>query len=171
MNEELRHIEDLILRTNGLQITGITEDQDCEAYEGCSFRMGDWNIKYRKAKITPKKAGHFVTLWKRNSEGQTAPFSMADGFDFYIIAAEWQKQCGFFLFPQHVLSEKQILTANQKEGKRGFRVYTGWDITPNKQAERTKAWQTKYFMDLSWEPANPEKFNSIINGDWLTFKM
>lgn len=164
MNEELRRIEDLLFKTNGLQITGITKDRECEAYSGCSFRMGSWNIKYRKAKVTPKKAGHFVTLWKRSSEGQTEPFSIEDDFDFYMIVAEQQHQTGFFLFPEYVLSEKQILTASNKEGKRGFRVYAGWDVPINKQAERTRTWQTKYFIDLSREAVNHEKFNSIING-------
>ena len=57
----------------------------------------------------------------------------------------------FFLFPKQVLAEKQILIIGAKDGKRGFRVYPNWDIPENKQAEKTKAWQMEFFVDLAKE--------------------
>ncbi len=68
------------------------------------------------------------------------------------------------MFSKQILSKKQILTTNQKEGKRGFRVYPKWAKTESKQAEETQVWQTKYFVDLTNDKLKIfEEFNSIIN--------
>jgi hypothetical protein len=163
MIEILSRIENTILNINGLKISGIINDRECEEYSGCSFRLNKRNIKFRKAKITPKKAGQFVTLWKRNNQKQTIPYSLDDDFDFYMIAAEQKHRFGFFLFPKYILGEKLILATNNREGKRGFRVYADWDMAENKQAEKTKTWQTRYFIDATdIGSINCEKFNSII---------
>ena len=72
---------------------------------------------------------------------------------------------GFFIFSQKILSENQILTT-EKGGKRGFRFYPDWDVPENKQAEKTKKWQSKYFIDLTnLKDVNSEKFTSIINSN------
>ncbi|RFS26495.1 hypothetical protein DVR12_01520 [Chitinophaga silvatica] len=164
MNEVLSRIDNSIFQVNNLKISNLIEDLECEEYFGFNFQLENLQIKFRKAKITPKKVGQFVTLWKRNASKITEPFNVNDDFDFYIIAAALQNQFGFFLFPKQILSEKQILTTNDKEGKRGFRVYTDWDIPENKQAEKTKEWQTNYFIDLSNPAAiNFQKFKSIIS--------
>lgn len=115
-------------------------------YSGCSFKLGDLNIKFRQAKVTPKKVGLFVTLWKRNIENKTEPFSINDPFDFFIIAAKQETDFGFFIFPKDILSENIILTNTKKEGKRGFRAYPEWTETTNNQAAKTKAWQIKHFI-------------------------
>ena len=163
MIEILSRIENTILNINRLKISDIINDRECEEYSGCSFRLNKQKIKFRKAKITPKKTGQFVTLWKRNNKKQTEPFSLDDGFDFYMIATEQQHRFGFFLFPKYVLGEKQILATNNNEGKRGFRVYTDWDNPQSKQAEQTKTWQAGYFIDVTdIGNINQEKFNSII---------
>ncbi len=152
-------IENAILQ----QFTDTTKDQECEAYCGYNFKIGPLRIKFRKAKITPKKTGQFVTLWKRNPDGQTEPFSSNDDFDFYIVAAEEEQKFGIFLFSKHVLTYQQILTSKNKEGKRGFRIYPNWDIPTSKQAEKTKKWQQKHFIDMTNAGnQSTEKFNAII---------
>lgn len=162
MIKELEHIERLI-QYNRQTITNITKDQECEEYLGYNFRVGRLNIKFRKAKITPKKTGQFVTLWKRNIEKQTVPFDVNDNFDFYIIATAQDDRFGIYLFPKTVLGEKQILTKEQKEGKRGFRIYPDWAKTTSVQAEKAKSWQTKYFLDLTnEEEQNISKFNRLF---------
>jgi hypothetical protein len=155
---ELRRIENATLE----EFTEIIKDQECEEYFGYNFKIGQLKIKFRKAKITPKKVGQFVTLWKRNFDGQTEPFNVNEDFDFYIVATEQDDKFGFFLFSKYILSEKLILTNKSKEGKRGFRVYPAWDTPKNKQAEKTKQWQEKYFLDLT-KNKNAEKFSMIIN--------
>lgn len=149
MIKELSRIEASIFKTLQLNLSNIETDLECEEYFGHNFSINNLKIKFRKAKITPTKNGQFVTLWRRNFEGKTEPFNASDHFDFYIIATEKDSQFGFFIFPKKILAEKQILTINQKEGKRGFRVYPIWDEPESKQAEKTKSWQTKYFIDIT----------------------
>ena len=152
----LNQIENLFLKINGQKITNLTPEKECEAYLGYNFTQNTQNFKFRKAKVTPKKVGQFVTLWKRNSEKQTEPFNETDIFDFFIFVTEQDEKLGFFIFPKALLIEQHILTTKLKEGKRGFRLYPTWTTTANKQAEKTQAWQTNYFIDF----ANSEQ-NSI----------
>ncbi|MFP3591034.1 MepB family protein [Chryseobacterium sp. SIMBA_038] len=163
MIKELNRIEDSVFKILQLNLSNIETDLECEEYFGHNFSLNNFKIKFRKAKITPTKNGQFVTLWRRNSEGKTEPFNASDDFDFYIIATENDPQYGFFIFPKKVLAEKYILTDNQKEGKRGFRVYPNWDEPESKQAEKTKNWQTKYFIDISDNnDIDLNKFKNII---------
>lgn len=131
-----------------LEIATIEPDLECEEYFGYNFQLNTAKVKFRKAKITPKKIGQFVTLWRRNANGITEPFNVKDDFDFYIIYVEKEDERGLFLFSKSALTENKILTNATKEGKRGFRVYPNWDIPENKQAEKTKAWQMEFFVDL-----------------------
>ena len=105
-------------------------------------------FKFRKAKITPKKVGQFVTLWKRNADKQTEHFDENDLVDYYIIATEDDSKLGFYIFSKSVLIEKNILSTQNKEGKRGFRVYPDWVKPENKQAEKTQNWQQNYFIEI-----------------------
>lgn len=164
MNEPLNRIARSVFERLNLNLSDINADPECEAYSGSNFRLNERTIKFRKAKVTPKKSGLFVTLWKRNANGQTEPFSITEPVDFYIIAAEKGQNTGFFLFPKAVLAEKGILTRNGKEGKRGFRVYPEWETTGNKQAEKTQNWQNTFFIDLSSnEEAGMEKFRKLFS--------
>lgn len=163
MSETLNRITHSVFGKLDLKLSDLETDVECEAYSGLNFRLNNRTIKFRKAKVTPKKTGLFVTLWKRNSKGQTEPFSITEPVDFYIIAAEKNQNRGFFLFPKTVLAEKGILTENGKEGKRGFRVYPVWDIPENKQAERTQNWQNSFFIDFnSNEEVGVEKFRKLF---------
>ncbi len=108
MNEELCKLENTLLKNIDFKISVITQDAECEEYFGYNFRLQQLNIKYRKAKVTPKKNGLFVTLWKRNIKGQTEPFNHNDPFNFYIIAAEHSERFGYFIFPKLLLTEKKF---------------------------------------------------------------
>ena len=100
-------------------------------------------------KITPIKIGQFVTIWKRNGKGKTQPFDISDNIDLYLISVRQQNRIGLFIFPKSVLHNNKILSSKTSDGKRGIRVYPGWDLTTNKQAEKTQQWQTKYFLEIS----------------------
>ena len=146
MIKELRIFEKLVVGTALANITTIIEDVESKEYFGYNFETENMKFKFRKSKITPKKNGQFVTLWKRNAKLKTEPFTEADNFDFYIIVCEENENYGFFLFPKSELIKRQILSTDIKEGKRGFRVYPKWTKTENKQAEKTQDWQNKYFV-------------------------
>jgi len=148
MSEELEHLNGILLEALNSGISNIRCEKEPGDYCGNDFQLGAFNIKYRKAKITPKKIGQFVALWKRNGLGKTEPFSLDDNFNFYFIETQHEQNHGFFVFPKMILAEKQILSADQKGGKRGFRLYTPWDFPQNRQAKNSKSWQTLYFIDL-----------------------
>jgi len=164
MNIYLTRFQNSLSQIIEQKLTNIIQDQECEEYSGFNFQINNLNLKFRKAKITPKKVGQFVTLWRRNIEKQTEPYNEMDKFDFYVIMTEQQEKIGLFIFPKNILVEKNILTTNQKEGKRGFRIYPIWTKTENKQAERTQNWQINYFVDLTDnDQKNIEKFKALIN--------
>jgi hypothetical protein len=131
-----------------LELTQLKQHAESVEYGACSFELAGQKIEYRRSKITPTKAGQFVTIWKRNKDGNTAPFDIADDFDFIIITSIKGEQTGQFIFPKTVLADKGIIAGNGKHGKRGMRVYPTWDIAPNNQANQTQQWQTKYFVEI-----------------------
>lgn len=125
MINELQLLNDIVFKPIG-EITAIVKENECDEYLGYNFKLNDLNIKFRKSKITPKKIGQFVTLWRRNDEKQTEPFHVNDDFDFYIIASFDNENSGFFIFSKDILAKNKFLTTIEKEGKRGFRVYPDW---------------------------------------------
>ena len=149
MIKELQLLNDLILKGLNLKLSEITPDMECEEYFGFNFKISESNLKFRKSKLTPKKVGQFVTFWKRDSDGKTVPFDINDDFAFYIIAIEESENSGFFMFPKIILEKENLISSEEKTGKRGFRIYADWHFPNNKQAEKTKPWQTKYFINYS----------------------
>ncbi|WP_291879688.1 MepB family protein [Chryseobacterium sp.] len=145
----LKNVDELIFQPLGLRLSNIEQDTESKDYSGCGFTLNDLKIKFRTSKITPTKTGQFVTIWKRNEKGETAPFDSEDVFDFYLISAFNEINNGIFVFPKKILVEKQILSHGKKMGKRGIRVYPTWDLTESKQAKATQKWQTEYFLDIS----------------------
>ncbi|WP_228401578.1 MepB family protein [Chryseobacterium sp. PMSZPI] len=145
----LKTIEEQLFQPLGLICSNIEEDLECREYSGFNFTVDEKNIKFRISKITPTKTGQFVTLWKRDENGETIPFELNDNFDFYLIAAFKDQLSGIFIFPKNILSKKGILSNEKKKGKRGFRIYPTWDTAENKQAIKTQEWQTQYFLEFS----------------------
>ncbi len=117
-------------------------------YDACSFKLENKRIIYRKAKITPKKIGQFIAIWKRNPQGTTEPYAMNDDFDYMVIACESGSHKGVFIFSKEVLSNLGIISTNLKEGKRGMRVYPTWDEPTNKQAINTQNKQRSSFRAI-----------------------
>ena len=100
------------------------------------------------SKITPTKAGQFVTFWKRKGKGSIEPFSSRDSIDLLIVSARKGKKFGQFIFPKSALCKHDIIADKGKPGKRGFRVYPPWDTTTSRQAIKTQDWQVEYFLDM-----------------------
>lgn len=148
----IRKVLDQLESTLTLHCSHVSEDQTGRPYSGFNFQLGNKHFKFRKAKITPKKVGLFVAIWKRDSDGQTIPFTADDPFDYYLILVEQDQHCGLFVFPKQALIEHEILTAGCQEGKRGFRIYPDWSIPTNKQATKSKQWQHTYFVDCCGSP-------------------
>lgn len=126
-------------------ILNYIKHYEAKEYLGCSYSLNGFKIIERTAKTTPKKIGQFVTCWKRNSNGITEPYKDSDEFDFFYIKTIAKEKLGVFKFPKEILIKHGILSTEKKEGKRGFRVYSIWDLHTSKQAIRTQQWQLKYF--------------------------
>ncbi|MFJ6416826.1 MepB family protein [Paeniglutamicibacter sp. NPDC091659] len=140
----------------GQGVTGYFPDPNPEAraYSGCSLALNgahgaEIHVVFRSAKVTPTKAGLFVTLWQRDAGGVTRPYTAGDDVDEFWIAAETKHGYGCFKFPAHELAKAGILATAKKPGKRGFRLYTPWDTDLNAGATKAWAWQRGFFTVLS----------------------
>lgn len=148
IHSDLKVVKELVYDKCGFDLSNLEQNLESVEYGACSFELNGKPIQYRVSKITPTKTGQFVTIWKRNNDGITEPFDISDDLDFIIITSKSGNNFGQFIFPKAILADKGIITKNGKDGKRGIRVYPPWDITTNKQAEKTQLWQTKYFLTI-----------------------
>ena len=149
LTSELLQVKELVYDKCNFEFSNLVIDSESEEYQACSFQLNSIEFIHRFSKITPTKIGQFVTIWKRNDKGITAPFDFSDNFDFIIITSKSDKNLGQFVFPKAVLLEKGIISKNNISGKRGIRVYPPWYIPTSKQAEKTQLWQTKYFYSIN----------------------
>jgi hypothetical protein len=133
-----------------LSISAFQSETESLEYAACFFKLNQKHIRFRSSKITPKKVGQFVTVWKRNQKGIIQPFTKSDALDYLIICSRSEMNFGVFIFPKSILNEKNIITG-KNEGKRGIRVYPSWDRCTNKEAKKTQQWQTKYFLACDGE--------------------
>lgn len=164
MINEIEKLDNLIFKTLNYHLSEIDPDKESEEYIGFNFRINCIKIKFRKSKLTPKKIGQFVTFWKRDQDKKTVPFDVNDDFDFYIILMEENENAGIFIFSKSILEKQDLISSQLKTGKRGFRVYSDWQFPISKQAEKTKLWQTRYFINFSdTENSILEKFETILN--------
>lgn len=143
---DLKTAKELVYDTSGFKLTNPQLNAESKEYGACSFELNGKIIQHRVSKVTPTKTGQFVTIWKRNEDGITAPFDLSDEIDFIIITTRSGENLGQFIFPKKVLAAKGIITQNDRTGKRGIRVYPPWDIPENRQAEQTQNWQLSYFL-------------------------
>ena len=146
---QLHNIKQLYYDPSGAIISQFVLNPESKEYEACSFCINDKKVIYRQAKITPTKSGQFVTIWKRNEQGITAPFDSEDAFDFFIITVQQNELIGQFIFSKTVLIANGIISHNNKGGKRGMRVYAPWDDVNSKQAKQTQNWQMNSFILLN----------------------
>lgn len=151
--EQITNIQNNLYKACNFKLTHFLAEHESSEYFAHSYNLDENKIRFRIAKKTPTKTGWFVTLWKRNAEGITAPYDKSDPIDFFIINIVSDK-IGQFIFPKSILLEKGIFSQNKVGGKRGIRVYSPWDEAHNPQAKRTKAWQERYFVELCIENIN-----------------
>lgn len=137
------------------EVVELKLDTESQEYLACTIQFHQTKIVFRKAKITPKKVGQFVTLWKRNPSGKTEPFSDSDPYSIYIILAKSENKMGYFYFPKEVLLARGILNNKKQKGKLGFRVYPPWDHLTNKQAVTTAIWQRECFVEILFPNSPP----------------
>lgn len=164
MNNDLDLIFALLSNNQPIEYENFSLDPTCRDYLGASFSTNNQSYIFRKAKLTPKKIGHFVTLWKRDSNNKTIPYTQLDPIDFLIISTEDSAHNGFFVFPKDALIKHGILSSPNNPGKRGFRIYANWLTPDNKQATISQSWQKEYFINLNDDfKLNHDRLKSITN--------
>ena len=102
----LQILKESIYDKYNLVLTNFNLNKESKEYEAYSLKLNNQIIQYRPTKITPTKTGQFVSIWKRNKEGITAPFHNSDELDFIIITTKDGKNLGQFVFPKAILVEK-----------------------------------------------------------------
>lgn len=145
-----------------LLLKTVTAEPESQDYLAHRLTQDNKEVAFRKAKITPTKVGQFVTLWKRNSEGITSAYHIADQIDYAFIFTQTSLFLGVFVFPKELLRLQGIFSDEKKEGKRGFRVYPIWDKASNKQAQKTQSWQLKYFINLTGDSPDIEGIKPLF---------
>lgn len=149
MNNQEKYIQLAVYHSCGLPISDFKQEVESTEYQACRFKVSGSKVISRKAKITPKKVGQFVTFWKRNGNGPIEPFEEKEDFDFFVVNVKNETRSGQFVFPKAILLKKGILSTETKEGKRAFRVYPVWDAAKSKQAVQTQKWQLDYFFEIN----------------------
>lgn len=154
LESTLKLFDELVYHKCGWHMTNLKHNPESAAYCACSFELNGYKVEHRTSKITPTKAGQFVTIWKRNKDGVTTPFDISDGIDFVIITSQDADKLGQFIFPKSVMVKEGIFSQNGIGGKRGIRVYPPWDIATNMQAEKTQLWQVEFFVTIDGDKAS-----------------
>jgi len=140
----------------------VVYESESKTYEACSFVWRDEKYVFRVGKTTPKKAGQFVTIWKRDElTSETMPWEATDEIDYAIIYVYTTTRRGVFLFPKKVLIQKGLMKTIGTKGKRGTRIYAPWEIVSSPLAKRTQDWQAAYFIE--YDEKNGWKLMSLID--------
>ncbi len=154
MHSDFLQAQKFIYEPSGLSVTNVQIEKESVDYGALDFHLNDRVCKFRVGKVTPKKAGFFVTLWKRIGQGPIMPYEESDPIDFFVFSVHHNEHFGQFFFTKAILVKKGILSIGLKEGKRALRVYPPWVVATNPQAKKTQSWQREYYFDPSnWDPA------------------
>ena len=123
------------------------EEQNGE-YESGILDIGAEVWRVRTARVTPKKPGAFVAVWKRDEAGETRPLGSDDGIAGLLVFVQEGERFGAFRFTASQLEIQGVTRSPSHPGKRGFRVYPSWSTNLNPQATRTQAAQSSAFTRL-----------------------
>lgn len=134
---------------SGFRITEPQIEIEGSDYAPYAFMIDTFNVRFRVAKITPKKQGLFVGLWRRGANNRSyQPYDISDGIDFIVISVRSGPIFGQFIFPVRILLSNGIISRDSNGGKLGIRVYPPWAIAESTQARKTQEWQTRYFLPV-----------------------
>lgn len=149
LKNTISYLELKLSKVTGTRIDINIAEQEGKEYWAHQALYNQKKAIFRKAKSTPTKKGQFVTVWKRNTEGITAPYHDKDDIAYFIILSITENAQGVFIFPKEALLKNKIMASKLHDGKRGFRVYPPWEKDlSSKQAIKTQEWQVQYFSQF-----------------------
>lgn len=149
IHPDLLEAQKLVYEPSGLICHNLVKEKESEEYGACAFEINNQRIAFRVAKITPTKVGQFVTFWKRIGSGPILPYDISDPFDLLVVSVRNPQYFGQFVFPKAMLLQQGVISKDGHDGKRAIRVYPPWDVTDNRQAKNTQAWQLMYFFEIN----------------------
>jgi hypothetical protein len=148
IHQDLIEVKNFVYNPSSFVCSEPLREEESAEYGAYVFKLNNFSVRFRVAKITPAKIGQFVTLWKRLHNGPIQPYDDSDLVDFFIINTRKEERFGQFIFPKSVLSQRGVFSINGKGGKRAIRVYPPWGITISRQAKKTQQWQLEYFLEI-----------------------
>ncbi|MEE1771529.1 MepB family protein [Streptomyces sp. JV185] len=162
LHPDLLAARTLVYEPSGLVCTRPVAEAESAEYGAHSFTVDGSAVRFRVARTTPTKAGQFVTVWKRSTDGPIRPYDSTDPVDLFVISSRGADGFGQFVFPREVLCERDIVSRDGVGGKRAFRVYPPWVTTTGRQAGRTQEWQVEYFLPVrEGEPVDPVRCRAL----------
>ncbi|OPG98819.1 MepB domain containing protein [Chryseobacterium mucoviscidosis] len=160
--------KELIYDRCGFVCSQPHEEAQNAQYGAYVFTLNSLSIRFRVAKTTPTKIGQFVTLWQRSEDRSTQPYYVSDPSDMYVISTRTGSHFGQFVFPKHVLLQRDIISDQGEGGKRAIRVYPPWDKPASKLTQKTQQWQLEYFMEVPFtEPLNCDQARVLYGTEQL----
>jgi hypothetical protein len=158
-HHDLKLANELAYAPSGMKLESMKLESESQEYGATTFTVMNKKIKFRVAKITPTKVGHFVAIWKREN-GITKPHDIEDPYDFFVISALDKDDFGQFIFNKSALLENKLITSESTAGKRGVRLYPSWVKAPSKQSKKSQELQCKSFIEI--DCCNSEDYPSIV---------
>lgn len=140
------------LATIGGRHDGVGQVQPEEQnrdYESGTVALGTETWRLRTARVTPKKSGAFVAVWRRDESGETCPFDADEPVAGVLVFVQDGERFGVFRFSAAHLERLGVTRSAAHPGKRGFRVYPSWCESLAGQAARTQREQSEAFTELS----------------------
>lgn len=92
---------------------------------------------------TPQKRGEFVSLWRRNENGVTIPFSYNSIFHGFIIFLSTKNE--YLFLSKEVLIKRKIIISPFSKGELGMRVYAPHDIVESPLAKKSQQWMSECY--------------------------
>lgn len=124
-----------------ISLADIKLEEQNNKYCGVRFKLNDHSVRFRKAKLTPNKAGFFVVAWEKDDNNNNQAYSYSESPNYLMVYCETESRQGIFIFPKDALLKNNILSTDKQKGKMGFRVYPTWEELSSKQALQSQKWQ------------------------------
>ena len=80
----LHEFFDIVCDRYGVPVAPQAEDQSGD-YESGTVTIGAEHWRIRTARVTPRKPGAFVAVWKRDEAGETKPFVSDEAVDGLLV--------------------------------------------------------------------------------------
>lgn len=138
----------------------LRPEADNGGYDAAVCETPGGLVRFRSARVTPRKSGLFVAVWRRASDGGTEPFDVGDQRRLVVVTREGS-DVGAFVFPSETLASRGVVSVDGAGGKRGFRVYPPWSAATSPQAAATQRWQCASFLPFTDDAAPPSSTQKL----------